>query len=149
VRRGKIAITVRQMHRLLGLPDDVRIVTLRATHDPDLVHVMVEGASLPAQEVHGTDYACMAYAGDAEAPFLWHPVAELGVTWGAWVPGAGPDDDLPTAPLSRSVITTRLAAVLAEHGSADSALDARLLRALANTVERLVAEGVTDGAPPS
>jgi hypothetical protein len=147
VRRGKIAITVSQMHRLLGLPDDVRVVALRTMQDPDMVHVLVEGASLPAQDVHGQDWAEVAYHGEGEAPYLWHPVAKLGMTWGGWVPGAGPDDDLSTTPLSRSEITKRLAGALAEHGGGDAASDARLLRALANTVERLVAEGVVDGVP--
>jgi putative N-acetylmannosamine-6-phosphate epimerase len=64
------------------------------------------------------------------------------LVWGDWVPGRGPDDAaVSTTPLSRSTITSRLAGVLSEYGSADTASDARLLRELSNAVERLVAEG--------
>jgi hypothetical protein len=145
VRRAKFAITSRQMHNLLGLPEDVRVVALHALHDPAAVHVVVEGEELPGQDVHGRDYAELAFHGAVEAPFLWHPLALHGVTWGDWEPGHGPDDaKVPTTPLSRSEMTTRLAVVLAEHGSAETAADARLLRALTNTVERLVAEGAVE-----
>jgi hypothetical protein len=65
-RRAKIPITVPQVHGLLGLPDDVRVVSLRAVQDPDMLFVVVEGDSLPEQDVHGRDYGQMAYQGTVE-----------------------------------------------------------------------------------
>lgn len=145
MRRAKFAITSRQMHGLLGLPDGVRVVALRVVNDPDSVHVLVEGEEVPTDEVHGRDWAAMAYHGETEAPFLWHPVAQTALTWGTWKPGDGPKDQGSTEPVSRSVATARIAAVLAEHGTGDIASDTRLLRELANTFERLMAEGALEG----
>lgn len=98
-KRGKIVLSSQHVARLLGLPDDVRVVAMHVSPDPDLLYVRIEGDSLPDREIHegGPSGAVSAWAGWSEAPYIWHPVqgAKDGkaakVWWGAWRPG----DDRP------------------------------------------------------
>lgn len=79
VPRVKISVPVTSLARLLGLPDDVRIVGLYATPDPMHLFVLLEGDGLP--DVPVSDWC---HAADQESyivPWRWTgpvPAIELG-----------------------------------------------------------------------
>ena len=94
-KRAYIYLSRDDLHRLLGLPDDVRVVTLERKVDPPYVRVVIEGDSLPGDELwpgSGTSAAELAYRGVGEAPPLWHPIHGDGhmtprLGWDKWKPG--------------------------------------------------------------
>ncbi len=93
-RRAKIYLTPRQLHALLGLPDDVRVVAVLRDDDPVRSAVVLEGDSLPGAPPFpgGPPETEMAYFGLTEAPPMWHPIhgwddTMPSVRWGAWRPG--------------------------------------------------------------
>jgi hypothetical protein len=48
VDRWKLVLTAEEMHQVLGLPDEAQVVALQVGEDARLVHVIWEGADLPA-----------------------------------------------------------------------------------------------------
>lgn len=79
-RRGKLLLSVRQVAAALGLPDDIRIVRMHVSPDPDTLQVTVEGPGIP-EGPHDWPGAPalseLAARGDFEAPILhrrfgWH-----------------------------------------------------------------------------
>lgn len=79
-RRGKFVLDHNDLHRVLGLPDDVRVLYAYAEMAPGQIHVVVEGDSLPPNQKP------QSWADGV----LWHPGAQQRVKWGAWRPGDGP-----------------------------------------------------------
>lgn len=66
-RRAKYILNRADMHAVLGLPDDVRVVTMYTFPDPEAVCVVVEGDGV---EPHGGQYEATVFAwkGLVEAP---------------------------------------------------------------------------------
>ncbi len=96
-KRVKITLSADNLHRLLGLPDDVRIVAVQRQEDPVRAFVVIEGDSLPSRAgwPGGPDESELAYRGDVESPAVWHPIQGAGregarVRWGDWRPGDPP-----------------------------------------------------------
>ncbi len=84
-RRAKFVLDLKAVHRALGLPDDVRVVMLHVTRDPDRVHVTVEGSGVPVRELHsGQDASGLAWHGAVDAPVLEHPSAVFRIQFGGW-----------------------------------------------------------------
>jgi hypothetical protein len=92
--RAKLVLTSNDLHRLLGLPADVRVVNVERSGDPVRADVIIEGDGLPAEGMWpgGVSNAQMAYEGICDADMLWHPINGDGseaprLTWGGWRPG--------------------------------------------------------------
>lgn len=74
MRRGQYLFSVADLHGLLSLGDDVRVVGLRVSPDPDVLHVVVEGPGVrPYPNMLGICAAESAARGDGAAPILVHP----------------------------------------------------------------------------
>ncbi len=94
-RRAKFILPIEALGRLLGLPDDVRVVDLVVPGDPARLLVIVEGDGLPENPVWANSpvsQEALAAIGHGEAPILWHPASgtTARVTWGSWRPGVEP-----------------------------------------------------------
>jgi hypothetical protein len=73
-RRAKYVLNGVDMHTLLGLPENVRVVSMYTNPDPDLVCVIIEGSGV---EPHGGmfDPTHLAWQGLVEAPpVAWQAV---------------------------------------------------------------------------
>lgn len=90
--RAKIVLDMEALHRGLGLDDDVRVVMVHVTRDPDKVHVTVEGEGVPAFPLFGGDMAVLAAKGLVDSPQLAHPYHEKRIVFGGWKLG----ETLPT-----------------------------------------------------
>ncbi len=95
-RRAKFMFDRPTMHQALGLPDDVRIVSMHVTPDPDQLHVIVEGAGVPVGQARpwtdGDDYMGAAYRGELGTWTLPHPYHRLRVHFDGWKVGDPVDD---------------------------------------------------------
>lgn len=87
-RRAKIVLDMGALHRGLGLDDDVRVVMVHVTRDPDRVHVTVEGEGVPSYPLFGGDLAVLAAEGLVDSPQLAHPYHEHRMVFGGWKLGA-------------------------------------------------------------
>ncbi len=73
-RRAKYVLNGADMHALLGLPGNVRVVSMYTNPDPDMVCVIIEGSGV---EPHGGmfDATHLAWQGLVEAPSIAWQVA--------------------------------------------------------------------------
>lgn len=71
--RAKYVLTGQDLHALLGLDRDVRVVTTYSVADPDSIHIIVEGPATPPAGMN-REYAALAWRGLVEAPILPAPV---------------------------------------------------------------------------
>ncbi len=85
MERGKYVLDAGALHRLLGLPKDVRVLYVYSQPDPSAVHVVVEGQQLLSYG--GGELRRMLVSAEisGEAPVLLHPVNDPATTvdWGA------------------------------------------------------------------
>lgn len=87
VRRAKFVFGRGLLARALGLPDTVRIVSMHVTHDPDIVHVIVEGDGVPEYGTSLGEHGDLAARGVVQSPVLPHPAEAFKLTWDGWVLG--------------------------------------------------------------
>jgi hypothetical protein len=83
--RGKFVLDAGALHRLLGLPPEVRVVFAYAEPDPTAVHVVVEGEQLPSYGMGELRRLLVAQGVGGGTPVLAHPVNNPATTvdWGS------------------------------------------------------------------
>lgn len=74
MRRAKFVFNRSQLHEALQLSPDIRVAAVHVAHDPDTIHVVVEGPAIEPFPIHGEDLAEMAWTGEVEAPTLTYQV---------------------------------------------------------------------------
>lgn len=100
-RRAKFVFSSDSLHRLLGLPDTIRVVAVDVRNDPLRVDIRVEGDDLPAMDRADLgSFTELAYLDIQESPILLHPTMTHRVQYGDWTPGKPIDD--PAAELAET-----------------------------------------------
>ncbi len=104
-RRVQIVLLPDDLRRLLGLPGNVRVVSVHVELGRPATHVVMEGEGLPelAAWIPGglpsRSSAALAFEGLVEPPVVWHPIQgdragrATQLRWGSWRLG----DEQPAA----------------------------------------------------